>query len=69
MKKVKREFKGVYVIQNFGSFRGLFYSYANAKRFVKEEGTVKKTGERYYQIYKCDVELKNMIRKNETNKY
>jgi len=68
MKKVETKFKNVYVVQNFGSFRNLFYSYQYAKKFVKEEGTDEKTGKEYYQIYKCDVELKNIIPKNKSAK-
>lgn len=67
MKKYKKIAKdpmtmrgGVYVVLNFGAFRDLFYYRQAAKSFVEEEGTDKKTGDVYYQIYKCDVGLKNV---------
>ena len=68
MRKAKREFKGMYVVQNYGAFRGLFYFYTSAERFVRKEGTDKKTGKEYYQIYKCDVGLKNMVPRNKSAK-
>jgi len=68
MKEIEKKFKGVYVVQNFGAFRDLFYSYADAKKYVREEGTDEKRGSVYYQIYKCDVSLTNIVPKNESAK-
>jgi len=66
MKGIKTKFKGVYVVQNYGSFRHLFHQYTDAIRFVYEKGT--HNGVEIYQIYKCDVELKNIVPKNDTAK-
>ena len=68
MKTIEKKFIGVYVVQNYGSFRDLFYSLREAKLFVKEKGTDKVTGKEYYQIYKCDIELKNIVPKNKSAK-
>jgi len=68
MKEITKKFENVYVVQNFGSFRDLFYTLGDAREFVAEEGMDIKTGEAYYQIYKCDVELKNIIPKNKSAK-
>ncbi len=51
---------GVYVVLNFGAFRDLFYYLKDAKMLVAQEGTDKETGKVYYQIYKCDINLKNV---------
>jgi hypothetical protein len=50
--------KNIYVVLNFGAFRDVFYLYRDAKKFVREEGT-SDTGERYYQIFKCDLIMEN----------
>jgi len=63
MLKTRIKFKGVYVVQNYGSFRELFYYYEDAKRFVE-----KVNAEKYYQIYKCDVVLENIVPKNKSAK-
>lgn len=63
MNDMTTKFKNVYVVQNFGAFRDMFYYLRDARRLVREEGIDEKTGEKYYQIFKCDVELKNIKRK------
>lgn len=56
--KPKTVFKNVYIVQNFGSFRDLFYSLKDAKRYVAEEGTDERSGIPFYQIYKGDIIFK-----------
>lgn len=51
--KPTTEFYNVYMVQNFGTFRGLFYSFKDAKQFVREAGTY--DGKEIYQIYKGKI--------------
>lgn len=60
MKTIEKKFKGVYIVQNYGCFRHLFYYLKNAEEFAD--------GKEYYQIYKCDFELKNIVPKNKSAK-
>ena len=60
---LKTKFKGVYVVQNYSVFPKWFYSYGDAKKFVEKE-----VAGDYYQIYKCDVVLKNVVPKNKSAK-
>ena len=57
---MKKEFKNVYVVMNYGIWCRLFYNFKDAKKFV-EEGM--QEGKFIHQIYKCDVELKDGIEK------
>jgi hypothetical protein len=53
--KAQTRYPYVYVIQNYGTWRGMFYTLRDAKRFVQEEGM--NDGKPIYQIYKATVNL------------
>jgi len=66
MEKIKPKtiFKDVYVVQNYGAFRELFWRYKDAVEYARDEENYYKDKLELFQIYKCTVQIHDPVQKN-----